>query len=100
MLKSSIIQDPNPADSEVKEITVSRISEAGTLDIVFHETNGDFYYIDRGLEQVPTLEGIEQQVLNKKVTLHLANTIIGTSNYIARLAVKDEIVFTEFTSSE
>jgi hypothetical protein len=100
ILKSCIIQNPKPKDCEIKEITVARISEGDTLDIVFYEADGDFYYINRGLGQGLTLEGIERRVLNKKVTLHLANTMIGTSNQIAQLTVEDEVVFTEFIASE
>lgn len=100
MVNSCLIQNPKPENCEIKEITVSRISEGGTLDIIFPESNGNFYYINRSLEQGLTLEGVGQKVLNKKVTLHLANTMMGTSNHIAQLAVKDEVVFTEFTTSE
>ena len=100
MLKSCIIQNPKPEDCEIKEITVSRISEGSSLDIVFHETDGDFYYINRGLERGLTLEGVEQIVLNKKVTLHLANTMMGASSHISLLAINDEVIFTEFSTSE
>jgi hypothetical protein len=100
MLISCIIKNPKPEDCEIKEITVAKISEGGTLDIVLYEADGDFYYINRGLDQGLSLEGIERRVLNKKVTLHLANTMMGTSNHIAQLVIEDEIIFTEFTTSE
>ena len=67
MLKSCIIQNPKPEDCEIKETTVSGISEGGTLDIVFHETDGYFYYINRGPERWLTPEGVEQIVLKKKL---------------------------------
>lgn len=100
MLNGCIIQNPKPEECDVKEIVVSKIYEGGVKDIVFAEANGEFYYINRGLEQGYTLEGMEQKVLNKKVTLHLANTLMGTSNHIAQLALEDEIVFSEFATSE
>lgn len=100
LLKGCIIHNPNPEECVVKEITVLRIYEGGVKDIVFAEENGDFYYINRGLELGHTLEGMEQQVLNKKVTLHLAKTIAGTSNHIAQLALGNEVIYTEFTDSE
>lgn len=96
LLKGMIIQDPNPEDCELREMTVSKIYEAGVKDIVFANDNGDFYYINRGLERGLTLAEMEQKVLNKKVTLHLANTIMGTSNHIAQLAVENDVIFTEF----
>ncbi len=96
LFSSCIIQYPKPEDCDVKEIVVTRIYEGGTLDIVFAEENGDFYYINRGLEQGYTLSELEETVLNKKVTLHLAKVITGTSNHIAQLAMDDEIIFTEF----
>jgi hypothetical protein len=100
LLKGCIIQNPQPEDCEIKGITVSQIYEGGTKDITFAEANGDFYYINRGLERGLTIEALEQKVLNKKVTLHLANTILGASNHISQLATDNEIIFTEFSTSE
>ena len=96
VLNGIIIQNPSPEDCETKELMVTRIYEGGVKDIVFANASGDFYYINRGLEQGFTLEAMEAKVLNKKVTLHLANTLIGSSNHIAQLAVDNEVIFTEF----
>ena len=96
LFSSCIIQDPKPEDCDVKEIVVTKIYEGGTLDIVFAEENGDFYYINRGLEQGFTLSEMEETVLNKKVTLHLAKVITGTSNHIAQLALEEDVIYTEF----
>lgn len=96
LLNSAIIQNPSPKDCELKEMTVSSIYEGGVKDIVFADANGEFYYINRGLERGMTLAEMEQKVLNKKVTLHLAKTVLGTSNHIAQLAVENEVIFTEF----
>jgi len=96
VLKGSIIQNPSPEDCQLKEMTVSKIYEGGVKDIVFANANGDFYYINRGLERGLTLAEMEEKVLNKKVTLHLANTVMGTSNHIAQLAVENDVIFTEF----
>ncbi len=100
LLNACIIKNAKPEDCELKEITVSKIYEGSTKDIVFSETNGDFYYINRGLEEGLTIGALEQKVLNKKVTLHLANTMLGTSGHISQLAVESEIIFTEFSTSE
>lgn len=100
LLKSCIIQNPQPEDCEIKEITVSQIYEGGVKDIVFAEANGDFYYINRGLEQGLSLADLKQKVLNKKVTLHLAKTMMGTSEHISQLAIESEIIFTEFSITE
>ncbi|MEL6809929.1 MAG: hypothetical protein AAFP76_01190 [Bacteroidota bacterium] len=99
LFQSCLIQNLKPKNCEVKEIEVVKIYEGGVKDIVFAESNGDFYYINRGLEQGLTLEEMEFKVLNKKVTLHLANTLMGSSNHIAQLAIKDEVVYTEFEES-
>jgi len=96
VLNGIIIQNPSPEDCETKELMVTRIYEGGVKDIVFANASGDFYYINRGLEQGFTLEAMEAKVLNKKVTLHLANTLIGSSNHIAQLTVDNEVIFTEF----
>ncbi len=78
------------------EVVVSQISEGTSYDIMFTATNGDFYYINRGLEQGLDLEQLQDQLLNKKVNLHLAKTIAGTSNHIAQLAMNREVIYTEF----
>lgn len=84
-------------DCVVKKITVSKIYEGGVKDIVFEEENGNFYYINRGLEQGLTLEGLEKKLLQKEITLHVFEFWFGSeSNHISRLALGDEIVFTEF----
>jgi len=90
------IQNPSPTECEVIELTVREITEGGVKDIVFKEADSDLYYINRGLEQGLTIEALETQVLNKKVTLHLANTWMGTSNHIAQISLGEDIIFTEF----
>jgi hypothetical protein len=97
LLKGIIIQNPAPSECEVRELVVSRVYEGGVKDIVFANEDGEFYYINRGLERGLTLEGMSEQVLNKKATLHLAKVLYGsTSNHIAQLAVEGEVLFTEF----
>lgn len=97
LVTSCIIQNPKPEECEVMTITVSRVYEGGVKDIVFANASGDFYYINRGLEQGLTIEGMEKKVLHKEVTVHLAKVLFGsTTNHIAQLAVEDEVVFTEF----
>ena len=76
---SCLIQNPKKEDCEVKEITVSKVYEGSDKDIFFAEDNGEFYYINRGLEQGYTIEGVRKKVLHKNITLHLANTLIGLS---------------------
>lgn len=99
VLQSCLVITGSPEDCEVVEITVNKIFEGGEKDIVFAEDNGDFYYINRGLEQGYTLEELRGYVINKKATLHLANTLVGSSNHIAQIKVGDSIIFTEFTKS-
>ena len=96
LLSSCIIQNAQPEDCITKEITVHEIVEGSSYDIVFKEDNGDFYYINRGLEQGLTLDDLHSKVLNKKVTLHLYKFWFGTSEHISQLAVDDQIIFTEF----
>jgi hypothetical protein len=96
LLNSCIIHNPKPEDCDIREVTVAKIYEGGIKDIVFETSKGKMYYINRGLEQGYSLEEMEFKVLNKKVTLHLAKVLTGTSNHIAQLAIEDEIIFTEF----
>lgn len=90
------INNPDPKNCEIKEIVVSKIYEGGVKDIVFDHENGGVYYINRGLENGLTLEGMEEKVLNKKVTLHLAKNFSGTTRHIAQLQLGEEVIYTEF----
>ena len=94
--QSCLIRNPKPEDCSVKQITVSKIAEGSSYDIVFHNDNNDSYYINRGLERGLNLDSLNAKVLNKTVTLHLANVFYGASGHIAQLAIDDEIIFTEF----
>lgn len=94
---SCIISNPRPEDCEIVETKVSKIKEGSSHDIMFFNHQGDFYYINRGLEQGLNLDSLNAKVLNKTVTLYLAKVPIGvTTNHIAQLEVADEIIYTEF----
>lgn len=97
LLQSCIIQNAAPEDCVTKEITVTRISEGTSYDIVFKEANNDFYYINRGIEQGLTIDDLRAKVLNKKVTLHLYKFWFGTSEHITQLEVDGEVLYTEFS---
>lgn len=97
LLKSCIIQNPKPEECVVIDVKVTKITEGGVKDIVFHDDGTDFYYINRGLEQGLNLDSLKTKVLNKTVTLHLAKLLGGvTSEHISQLALGDEIIYTEF----
>ena len=96
-LKSCIIQNPKPDECVVVEVKVTKITEGGVKDIVFHDDGTDFYYINRGLEQGLNLDSLKTKVLNKTVTLHLAKVLGGiTSEHISQMTLGDEIIYTEF----
>jgi len=96
VFKSCVINNPQPEDCEVVEVTIKKITEGSSYDIVFHDAGTDYYYINRGLEQGLNLETLNAKVLNKTVTLHLPKLLLGTSEHIAQIAIGDDIIFTEF----
>lgn len=92
-----IIDNPKPEDCVVETITITKISEGRSNDIVFHDSGTDYYYINRGLEQGLNLDSLNAKILNKTVTLHLAKVLGGiTSEHISQMKLGDEIIFTEF----
>jgi hypothetical protein len=95
---SCIISNTKPEDCETLTTKVVKITEGPSFDIVLHNEEGERYYINRGLEQGLNLDSLNTEVLNKTVTLHLANIIGGsvTSSHISQLAINDKIIFTEF----
>ena len=96
LMTGCLIQNPTPEDCVTKEITVNEIVESTSYDIMFKESNGDFYYINRGLERGLSIDELNETVLNKKVTLHLYKFWFGTSEHISQISLDDDIIFTEF----
>lgn len=96
LLWQSCIVNPEPDYCEIVTLEVTKIYEAGTKDIVIDNSDNNNYYINRGLESGYDIASMKEDLLNKKVTLHLAKTIFGKSNHIAQLAVNDSIYYTEF----
>ncbi|MFT5242158.1 MAG: hypothetical protein ACJA1H_000815 [Glaciecola sp.] len=96
---SCVINNPQPEECSIVTAKIVEITEGPSFDIVFLDYNTDRYYINRGLENGINLDSLNAKVLNKTVTLHLPNLFYGTSEYIARLAIDNEIIFTEFSSN-
>ncbi len=95
---SCIIKDPKPEDCVIQTETIINIKEGTSFDIVFSDSHGDHYYINRGLERGLNLDSLNAKVLNKSVNLHLAKVLGGLviSEHITQLSVDDAIIFTEF----
>jgi len=91
-----IIERPSPEGCTLKEVQVKRVYEGGVKDVVFADDSGETYYINRGLENGLQLAELEDLVVDKNVTLHLANVIYGTTAHIAQLAVDGQVIYTEF----
>ena len=101
LLQGCVIQHPEKADCISKEIKVTNVSEGGEKDLVLHEANGDFYYINRGLENGFTIEGAKAAILNKTVTLHLYKFWFGIeSEHISQLEVDGTVLYSEFEEEQ
>ena len=93
--KSCIIQNPQPKDCTIIEVTVKSITVGASKDIRFHDDNNN-YYINRGLELGINLEFLNAKVLNKTVSLHVPKMLFYTSKHISQITLGKEIIFTEF----
>lgn len=96
MVQSCIIKNPKPEECEVVTATIVSIKEGTSFDIMLYDNQGDYYYINRGLEQGLTLESLKNKLLNKEATMHLPKFAIGTSEHIAQLAVDGTVLYSEF----
>ncbi|MDC7995250.1 hypothetical protein [Altibacter sp. HG106] len=96
LLNSCIISDSKPEHCEVTTVNVQAISEGTSNDITLTDSEGASYYINRGLENGLTLAQLNEDILNKTVTLHLAKTLLGTSDHIAQITVNEAVVYSEF----
>ena len=90
------------ADSLVQTGTVQDIFEGGDKDIVFklYETT-TLFYINRGLEQGFTIEGLKHRLLDKDVTIrypdHWTPFDPGRSSmHLSELEYNNEILFSEY----
>lgn len=100
LMTSCFIHNPKEEDCFIKEIEVVEISEGGVKDLVFHDKNGDFFYINRGLENGFTIENATEAVLNKKAKLHIANSWMGEDGkHISQLEVDGNVLYTEFNGA-
>ena len=96
VFKSYVINDPKPEDCEVITATIVEVKEGTSYDIVFKDTGGDFYYINRGIESGLQIDDLKNSTLNKEATMHLPKFAIGTSEHIAQLTVDGTVLYTEF----
>ncbi len=96
LLNAAIIRETTPQTCEMTVLKVADIAAGSSGDIVFSDSEKNFYYINRGLEKGLTVAELKEEVLNKKVTLHLARVFYGTTAHIAQLKVGDQIIYTEF----
>ena len=88
VFKSCVITNPQPENCEIVDVTIKKITEGPSYDIVFHDDGTDYFYINRGLEYGLNLDSLNTKVLNKTVTLHLAKIMGGiTSEHISQLVV-------------
>ncbi|WP_299435112.1 hypothetical protein [uncultured Aquimarina sp.] len=96
----------NVQPDEVIEITgkVTQIKDGGGFDIAITLENDDhYYYINRGLEQGLTIEELQKELLNKKVTLYpihrwtifTRDKIMG---HISKLMIEDRVIFNELNN--
>ncbi len=96
VVKSSIIKNPKAEECVVVNTTIVSITEESSYDIVFHDAAGNYYYINRALEQGLTIAALKNSVLNKEATMHLPKFAIRTSEHIAQLTVDGAVLYTEF----
>ena len=98
LIFSCVISNPKPEECLKGEVTIVKITEGSSYDIIFHSSDGDQFYINRGLKKGLNLDSLNAAVLNKTVTLHLARLFGGaiSSEHIAQLAINDSIIYTEF----
>ncbi len=94
--KSCIIQDPKPEECEVVTTTIIGIKAGTSFDIYLYDNNGDYYYINRGMERGLEIPNLKKKLLNKQATMHLPKFAFGTSEHIAQLTVDGDTLFTEF----
>ena len=89
------IRVPGEPATVQRSIQVDKIYEGGVKDIVFAQNDGEFYYINRGLEQGFTLAELEKVLLNKTVTLRVPNVLAGPASHIEVLRLGDSIIYDE-----
>ena len=95
---SSIIMNTITEDKcNIYTKTIINVAKRASNEIVFSDKQGDHYYINHGLDCGLNLDSIKTKVLNKTVTLHLPKLFGGVimSEYIAQIAIGDDIIFTE-----
>ena len=93
--KSCDIDNPQPKDCSIIEVTVKNMTAGDTKDIIFHDEKNN-YHINRGLDLGINLESLNAKVLNKTVSLYVPKMLFCTSKHISQITLGKEIIFTEF----
>lgn len=95
-MHSCVIKNPKPENCVIESAKIIKIAEGKSNDIVLSDSGGDHYYINRGLEHNLTISKLSQKILHQNVAMYLPKFVIGTSEHVAQLTVKDTILYTEF----
>ncbi len=80
---------------------VTAIQEGAGFDIYFTlENDTHHYYINRGLKEQLTIADLQQDILNKNVTLYVIDrwtlfTRDGVTGHISKLMLNDRVIFNE-----
>ena len=90
-----VIDNPQPKDCSIIEVTVKNMTAGDTKDIIFHDEKNN-YHINRGLDLGINIESLNAKVLNKTVSLHMPKMLFYTSKHISQITLGKEIIFTEF----
>jgi len=92
--------DTSKSNSVKVEGIVTKIYEAGSKDLAFKlENDLNVYYINRGLDNKFQLSKIQQEILEKKVSLWFAQHRSIGSKHLTRLQVGDSIYYSEWSTS-
>jgi len=94
--KSCVIYNPKPDQCDVVTSKIVGLVEGPTFDILFKTDSGETYYINRGIESGLNIDELNNLALNKPATFHIVKLAFGSSNHIAKLTVKDTVLYSEF----
>ena len=98
------VRDVQPKDVLKISGIVTDVKEGPGFDIVITlEGDEHYYYINRGLQLGLTIEEIQQEILNRPVTLYPIKrwtifTRDGNMGHISKLMINDRVIYNEINN--
>ena len=97
LLNACVVPTASESNSIEAKGKVEQITEGSSYDVVIKIAGDDkYYYINRGLENGLTMQGLQEKILNKEILMKYADMTFDIGAYhVYEVRIGEEIIYTE-----